>query len=106
MIQWNTPSPSAFRLIERPEQRRERGSISLSRSATGLFGNCGEPPNRLGGFIRSLLEGHYREAERVVLIMNQFNTHSPASLSSAGVTQSWQPSKSSEAGRQVGHRLA
>lgn len=30
--------------------------------------------------IRSLLEGRYREAERVVLIMDQLNTHSPASL--------------------------
>src|SRR5215211_3060407 len=32
------------------------------------------------GFIRSLLEGRYYEAERVVLIMDQLNTHSPASL--------------------------
>ena len=32
------------------------------------------------GFIRSLLEGRYREAERVVLIMDQLNTHSPASF--------------------------
>ena len=32
------------------------------------------------GFIRSLLEGHYRKAERVVLVMDQLNTHSPASL--------------------------
>lgn len=31
-------------------------------------------------FIRSLLEGRYREAERVVLVMDQLNTHSPASL--------------------------
>jgi hypothetical protein len=31
-------------------------------------------------FIRSLLEGRYRGAERVVLIMDQLNTHSPASL--------------------------
>ncbi len=31
-------------------------------------------------FIRSLLEERYREAERVVLIMDQLNTHSPASL--------------------------
>jgi hypothetical protein len=32
------------------------------------------------GFIRALLEGRYCEAERVVLIMDQLNTHSPASL--------------------------
>ncbi len=32
------------------------------------------------GFIRSLLEGRYRAAERVVLVMDQLNTHSPASL--------------------------
>jgi hypothetical protein len=32
------------------------------------------------GFIRSLLEGRYRDAKRVVLVMDQLNTHSPASL--------------------------
>ena len=31
-------------------------------------------------FIRSVLEGRYRGAERVVLVMDQLNTHSPASL--------------------------
>ena len=31
-------------------------------------------------FIRSLLEGRYREAEKLVLIMDQLNTHSSASL--------------------------
>jgi DDE superfamily endonuclease len=31
-------------------------------------------------FIRSLLEGRYREAERLVLVLDQLNTHSPASL--------------------------
>src|ERR687884_1293253 len=31
-------------------------------------------------FIRSLLEGRYREAEKLVLVMDQLNTHSPASL--------------------------
>jgi DDE superfamily endonuclease len=32
------------------------------------------------GFLRALLEGRYREAEKVVLVMDQLNTHSPASL--------------------------
>ena len=32
------------------------------------------------GFIRALLEERYKDAERVVLIMDQLNTHSPASL--------------------------
>src|SRR3954451_9638165 len=32
------------------------------------------------GFIRALLEGRYREAERLVRIMDQLNPHSPASL--------------------------
>src|SRR3712207_5727570 len=32
------------------------------------------------GFIRSLLDGRYREAERLVLIMDQLNTPSPASF--------------------------
>jgi hypothetical protein len=31
-------------------------------------------------FIRGLLEGRYREAEKLVLVMDQLNTHSPASL--------------------------
>jgi hypothetical protein len=31
-------------------------------------------------FIRCLLEGRYRQAEKVVLVMDQLNTHSPASL--------------------------
>ena len=31
-------------------------------------------------FVRDLVEGRYREAERVVLVMDQLNTHSPASL--------------------------
>jgi transposase len=31
-------------------------------------------------FVESLLEGRYREAERVVLVMDPLNTHSPASL--------------------------
>jgi hypothetical protein len=31
-------------------------------------------------FVRSLLEGRYRDAETVVLVMDQLNTHSPASL--------------------------
>ena len=32
------------------------------------------------GFIRLLLEGRYRDAEKLVLVMDQLNTHSPASL--------------------------
>lgn len=31
-------------------------------------------------FIRDLLDGRYRDAKRVVLVMDQLNTHSPASL--------------------------
>ena len=31
-------------------------------------------------FIRELVDGRYKEAERVVLVMDQLNTHSPASL--------------------------
>ena len=31
-------------------------------------------------FVRSLLKGRYRDAERVVLVMDQLNTHSAASL--------------------------
>lgn len=32
------------------------------------------------GFVRDLLEGRYRDAERVVLLMDQLNTHAAASL--------------------------
>jgi hypothetical protein len=31
-------------------------------------------------FIKSLLDGRYKEAEKIVLVMDQLNTHSPASL--------------------------
>jgi hypothetical protein len=31
-------------------------------------------------FVRELLDGRYRDAERVVLVMDQLNTHTPASL--------------------------
>jgi hypothetical protein len=31
-------------------------------------------------FVRDLVDGRYREADKVVLIMDQLNTHSPASL--------------------------
>ncbi len=31
-------------------------------------------------FVRDLLDGRYRDAERVVLVMDQLNTHSPAAL--------------------------
>jgi hypothetical protein len=32
------------------------------------------------GFIRALLEGRYKNADKIVLVMDQLNTHSPASL--------------------------
>ena len=31
-------------------------------------------------FVRGLVDGRYREADKVVLVMDQLNTHSPASL--------------------------
>ncbi len=31
-------------------------------------------------FVRDLVDGRYREADKVVLVMDQLNTHSPASL--------------------------
>ena len=41
----------------------------------------------MGFFIRSLLDGRYRDAERVVLVMDQLNTHSIASLYEAFAPQ-------------------
>lgn len=38
-------------------------------------------------FIRDMIEGRYREAEKVVLVMDQLNTHSPASLYEAFAPQ-------------------
>jgi DDE superfamily endonuclease len=32
------------------------------------------------GFVRGLVDGRYKDAERIVLVMDQLNTHSPASL--------------------------
>ena len=34
-------------------------------------------------FVRDLLDGHYAKAEKVVLVMDQLNTHTPASLYAA-----------------------
>src|SRR3982751_3866568 len=31
-------------------------------------------------FVRDLVDGRYREADKLVLVMDQLNTHSPASL--------------------------
>ena len=31
-------------------------------------------------FVRDLVDGRYREADKIVLVMDQLNTHSPASL--------------------------
>jgi hypothetical protein len=31
-------------------------------------------------FVKSLVDGRYKEAEKIVLVMDQLNTHSPASL--------------------------
>ena len=46
-------------------------------------------------FIRDLLDGSYLDAERVVLVMDQLNTHSPASLYQAFPTRrSHQPKPS------------
>ncbi len=43
---------------------------------------AGERRTRLDGAhcVKELLDGHYPAAERVVLVMDQLNTHSPASL--------------------------
>jgi hypothetical protein len=32
------------------------------------------------GFVKSLVDGRYKDAEKIVLVMDQLNTHSPASL--------------------------
>ena len=31
-------------------------------------------------FVRDLVDGRYRQADKLVLVMDQLNTHSPASL--------------------------
>jgi DDE superfamily endonuclease len=48
-------------------------------------------------FIRDMIEGRYREVEKVVLVMDQLNTHSPASLYEAFTREA-----SAAAGRAAG----
>jgi hypothetical protein len=40
----------------------------------------GRTARDFAAFVRDLLDGRYRDAERVVLVMDQLNTHTPASL--------------------------
>jgi len=78
------PRPGAVERVDHVYVRN--GTASLFLACEPLAGwrhiEVTEPRHRTdwAGFIHSLLEGRYREAEKLVLIMDQLNTHSPASL--------------------------
>ena len=88
-----TPLPPCPARDDRPG-RAERYDCEYMRNGTANLFMAFEP---LGGwravavtdqrrredwarFVRDLVDGHYREADKLVLVMDQLNTHSPASL--------------------------
>jgi hypothetical protein len=88
-----TPLPPRPARDDRPGQA-ERYDCEYVRNGTANLFMAFEP---LGGwrevavtdrrrredwayFVRDLVDGRYREADKVVLVMDQLNTHSPASL--------------------------
>ena len=88
-----TPVPSHPARDDRPG-RAERYDYEYVRNGTANLFIAFEP---LGGwrevgvtdqrrredwahFVRDLVDGRYREADKLVLVMDQLNTHSPASL--------------------------
>ena len=82
-----TPLPLRPGMVERYDHEHVRhGVASLFLACEPLAGwrhvAVTEHRGRVdwAGFIRSLLDGRYRDAERVVLVMDQLNTHALASL--------------------------
>jgi hypothetical protein len=82
-----TPLPLGPGMVERYDHEHVRhGVASLFLACEPLAGwrhvAVTEHRGRVdwAGFIRSLLDGRYRDAERVVLVMDQLNTHALASL--------------------------
>src|SRR4051812_17159456 len=79
--------PSApLRAYRQYPSRRSRGALlcpnrrSGDGSLTQTNSSPGNPGRFRAHFVRHLVDGHYREADRIVLVMDQLNTHSPASL--------------------------
>ena len=79
--------PPAPGRAARHDYRYERGGTANVFCAFEPLGNwralevTGRRTKRdFAHFVRSLLDGRYREAERVVLVMDNLNTHTPASL--------------------------
>jgi hypothetical protein len=82
-----TPLPLGPGMIERYDHEHVRhGTTNLFLACEPLAGwrHVAVTEHRCrvdwAGFIRDLLEGRYAQAERVVLVMDQLNTHALASL--------------------------
>jgi DDE superfamily endonuclease len=82
-----TPLPLGPGMVERYDHEYVRhGTTSLFLACEPLAGwrHVAVTEHRRrgdwAGFIRSLLDGRYAQAERVVLVMDQLNTHALASL--------------------------
>lgn len=82
-----TPLPLRPGMVERYDHEYVRNGVaSLFLACEPLAGwrhvTVTEHRGRVdwAGFIRSLLDGRYAQAERVVLVMDQLNTHALASL--------------------------
>ena len=78
------PRPSSVERVDHVYTRNGVASLFLACEPLAGWRHIAVTEHRRrtdwAGFIRSLLEGRYRKAEKLVLIMDQLNTHSPASL--------------------------
>ena len=103
VFRWPAKRDGTSRTSSRPRRRRCWRTVAgrwrrcrRSSALSNLFLACEplagwrhvaasrpSPPHGPAGFVRELLDGCYRETERVVLIMDQLNTHSLASLCKA-----------------------
>jgi hypothetical protein len=78
------PRPGAVERYDHVYMRNGVASLFVASEPLAGWRHVAVTAHRRRGdwavFIRALLDGRYREAERVVLVMDQLNTHSPASL--------------------------
>jgi DDE superfamily endonuclease len=84
------PLPSAPGRVERYDcvyVRNGTASLFLAFEPLAGWRQVAATESRRRGdwaqFVQELLEGRYRDAEKVVLVMDQLNTHAPASLYAA-----------------------
>ena len=87
------PKSDARNRVTTGPVKRRNGTASLFVAFEPLGGWRGVGRHRprrredWARFVRDLVDGRYRQADKVVLVMDQLNTHSPASLYEAFVPE-------------------